>query len=44
VIRFNPLLKGFFGRLVATGKPEMRAVGAWRREQATGPCRVQGSS
>src|SRR5262249_61724713 len=25
-IRFNPLLKGFFDRLVAAGKPRMQAV------------------
>jgi transposase len=33
-IRFNPLLQGFFGRLVATGKPKMRAVGACMRKLA----------
>ena len=27
-IRYNPLLKGFFDRLVAAGKPKMKAVGA----------------
>jgi transposase len=27
-IRFNPLLEGFFARLVAAGKPKMQAVGA----------------
>jgi transposase len=31
-IRFNPLLKGFFDRLVAAGKPRMQAVGACRRK------------
>jgi transposase len=31
-VRFNPLLKGFFGRLVAAGKPKMRAVGACMRK------------
>jgi len=31
-IRFNPLLKGFFGRLVAAGKPRMQAVGACLRK------------
>jgi transposase len=31
-IRFNPLLRGFFGRLVAAGKPRMRAVGAGMRK------------
>jgi transposase len=31
-IRFNPLLKGFFGRLVAAGKPKMQAVGACMRK------------
>ena len=31
-IRFNPLLRGFFGRLVAAGKPKMRAVGACMRK------------
>jgi transposase len=33
-IRFNPLLQGFFGRLVAAGKPKMRAVGACLRKLA----------
>src|SRR5262245_40434694 len=27
-VRFNPLLKGFYERLVAAGKPRMQAVGA----------------
>jgi transposase len=31
-VRFNPLLKGFFDRLVAAGKPKMRAVGACLRK------------
>jgi transposase len=31
-IRFNPLLKGFFERLVAAGKPKMQAVGAGMRK------------
>jgi len=31
-IRFNPLLKGFFDRLVAAGKPRMQAVGACLRK------------
>jgi transposase len=31
-IRFNPLLKAFFGRLVAAGKPRMQAVGACIRK------------
>jgi hypothetical protein len=31
-IRFNPLLRGFFERLVAAGKPKMQAVGACRRK------------
>jgi transposase len=31
-IRFNPLLRGFFARLVAAGKPKMRAVGACMRK------------
>src|SRR5262249_56272226 len=31
-IRSNPLLKGFFDRLVAAGKPRMQAVGACRRK------------
>lgn len=31
-IRFNPLLRGFFERLVAAGKPKMRAVGACMRK------------
>src|SRR5262245_43520369 len=31
-IRFNPLLKGFFERLVGAGKPKMQAVGACMRK------------
>jgi transposase len=31
-IRFNPVLKGFFDRLVAAGKPKMQAVGACLRK------------
>jgi transposase len=31
-IRFNPVLKGFFARLVAAGKPKMQAVGACMRK------------
>jgi transposase len=31
-IRFNPLLQGFFERLVAAGKPKMQAVGACMRK------------
>jgi hypothetical protein len=31
-IRFYPLLRGFFGRLVAAGEPKMRAVGACLRK------------
>jgi transposase len=31
-IRFNPLPKGFFERLVAAGKPKMQAVGACMRK------------
>jgi transposase len=31
-IRFNPLLKAFFDRLVAAGKPKMQAVGACMRK------------
>jgi transposase len=31
-IRFNPLLKGFFERLVAAGKARMAAVGAYMRK------------
>lgn len=31
-VRFNPLLKGFFARLVAAGKPKMQAVGACMRK------------
>ncbi|VTU01805.1 transposase is116 is110 is902 family protein : Transposase of an IS110 family member OS=mine drainage metagenome GN=CARN7_1866 PE=4 SV=1: DEDD_Tnp_IS110: Transposase_20 [Gemmataceae bacterium] len=32
-IRFNPVLKGFFDRLVGTGKPKMQAVGACMRKR-----------
>jgi transposase len=31
-IRFNPILKGFYDRLVAAGKPKMQAVGACMRK------------
>jgi len=31
-IRFNPVLRAFFGRLVAAGKPRMQAVGACMRK------------
>jgi transposase len=31
-VRFNPVLEGFFGRLVAAGKPRMPAVGACMRK------------
>jgi len=31
-VRFNPLHKGFFERLVAAGKPRMQAVGACMRK------------
>jgi transposase len=31
-VRFNPLLKGFFDRLVAAGKPKMQAIGACMRK------------
>jgi transposase len=31
-VRFNPLLRGFFDRLVAAGKPKMQAVGACMRK------------
>jgi len=31
-VRFNPLLEGFFERLVAAGKPKMQAVGACMRK------------
>ena len=31
-VRFNPLLKGFFARLVDAGKPKMQAVGACMRK------------
>jgi transposase len=31
-VRFNPLLQGFFERLVAAGKPRMRAIGACMRK------------
>lgn len=31
-VRFNPVLAGFFARLVAAGKPMMQAVGACMRK------------
>jgi transposase len=31
-VRFNPLLAGFFQRLVAAGKPKMQAIGACMRK------------
>jgi transposase len=31
-VRFNPVLAGFFDRLVGRGKPRMRAVGACMRK------------
>jgi transposase len=31
-VRFNPLLRGFFARLVGAGKPKMQAVGACMRK------------
>jgi transposase len=31
-VRFNPLLKGFFDRLVGAGKPKMQAIGACMRK------------
>ena len=31
-VRFNPLLAGFFDRLVAAGKPKMQAIGACMRK------------
>src|SRR5262245_53777447 len=31
-VRFNPLLQGFFARLIAAGKPKMQAVGACMRK------------
>jgi hypothetical protein len=31
-VRFNPLLRGFFARLVAAGKPKLQAVGACMRQ------------
>lgn len=31
-VRFNPVLRGFFDRLVAAGKPRMQAVGACMRK------------
>ena len=31
-VRFNPVLKGFFDRLVAAGKPKMQAIGACMRK------------
>ena len=31
-VRFNPVLKGFFARLVGAGKPKMQAIGACMRK------------
>ena len=31
-VRFNPVLRGFFARLVAAGKPKMQAIGACMRK------------
>lgn len=31
-VRFHPILRGFFDRLVADGKPKMAAVGACMRK------------
>jgi transposase len=31
-VRFNPLLQGFFARLVGAGKPKMQAIGACMRK------------
>jgi len=31
-VRFNPVLRGFFERLVAAGKPKMQAIGACMRK------------
>jgi transposase len=31
-VRFNPLLRGFFDRLVGAGKPKMQAIGACMRK------------
>jgi len=31
-VRFNPVLKGFFDRLVAAGKPKLQAIGACMRQ------------
>jgi transposase len=31
-VRFNPILKGFFDRLVAAGNPKMQAIGACMRK------------
>jgi transposase len=31
-VRFNPLLKGFFAKLVEAGKPKMQAIGACMRK------------
>src|SRR4051794_37099068 len=31
-VRFNPVLKGFFARVVAAGKPKMQAIGACMRK------------
>lgn len=33
-VRFNPVLKAFYERLVAAGKPKMAAVGACVRAEA----------
>jgi transposase len=30
-VRFNPVLRRFFARMVAAGKPKMQAIGAWMR-------------
>ena len=32
-VRFNPLLQGFFDRLVAAGKPKLQAIGACMRKR-----------
>ena len=31
-MRVNPVLRAFFGRLVAAGKPKMQAIGACMRK------------
>jgi hypothetical protein len=31
-VRFNPILRGFFRRLVVAGKPKMQAIGACLRK------------